>query len=91
MNLVNILRIITFSFLVGHSILTISDFNSFRVFSDTLYNAILTNIFYIGIHIFSLFIHIWHEEHIIQQLKAYRPDLSEYEKIPLIRGVIQTQ
>ena len=32
MHLVNILRIITFSFLVGHSILTISDFNSFRVF-----------------------------------------------------------
>ena len=27
MHLVNILRIITFSFLVGHSILTISDFN----------------------------------------------------------------
>jgi hypothetical protein len=38
MHLVNILRIITFSFLVGHSILTISDFNSFRVFWDTLYN-----------------------------------------------------
>ena len=37
MHLVNILRIITFSFLVGHSILTISDFNSFRVFWDTLY------------------------------------------------------
>ena len=34
---VNILRIITFSFLVGHSILTISDFNSFRFFWDTLY------------------------------------------------------
>jgi hypothetical protein len=38
MHLVNILRIITFSFLVGHSILTISDFNSFRVFWDTLYS-----------------------------------------------------
>jgi hypothetical protein len=37
MHLVNIFRIITFSFLVGHSILTISDFNSFRVFWDTLY------------------------------------------------------
>ena len=37
MHLVNILRIITFSFLVGHSILTISDFNSFRFFWDTLY------------------------------------------------------
>ena len=34
MHLVNILRIITFSFLVGHSILTISDFNSFRFFWD---------------------------------------------------------
>ena len=32
MHLVNILRIITFSFLVGHSILTISDFNGFRFF-----------------------------------------------------------
>ena len=32
MHLVNILRIITFSFLVGHSILTINDFNGFRVF-----------------------------------------------------------
>ena len=32
MHLVNILRIITFSFLVGHSILTISDFNGFRGF-----------------------------------------------------------
>jgi hypothetical protein len=32
MHLVNILRIITISFLVGHSILTISDFNSFRFF-----------------------------------------------------------
>ena len=37
MHLVNILRIITFSFLVGHSILTISDFNSFRFIWDTLY------------------------------------------------------
>jgi hypothetical protein len=37
MHLVNILRIITFSFLVGHSILKISDFNSFRFFWDTLY------------------------------------------------------
>jgi hypothetical protein len=40
MHLVNILRIITFSFLdflVGLSILTISDFNSFRFFCDTLY------------------------------------------------------
>ena len=37
MHLVNILRIITFSFLVGHSILTISDFNGFRFFWDTLY------------------------------------------------------
>jgi hypothetical protein len=32
MHLVNILRIITFSFLVGHSILTISDFNIFGFF-----------------------------------------------------------
>jgi hypothetical protein len=39
MHLVNILRIILHSFLVGHSILTISDFNSFRVFWDTLYRA----------------------------------------------------
>jgi hypothetical protein len=37
MHLVNIIGIITFSFLVGHSILTIRDFNSFRVFWDTLY------------------------------------------------------
>ena len=37
MHLVNILGIITFSCLVGHSDLTISDFNSFRVFWDTLY------------------------------------------------------
>jgi hypothetical protein len=37
MHLVNILRIITFSFLVGHSILIIRDFNSFRGFWDTLY------------------------------------------------------
>ena len=37
MHLVNILRIITFGFLVGHSILTISDFNSFRFLGDTLY------------------------------------------------------
>jgi hypothetical protein len=42
MHLVNILSIITFSFLVGHSILTISDFNSFRFFWDTLYNAFLS-------------------------------------------------
>jgi hypothetical protein len=39
MHLVNILRIITFSFLVGHSILIISDFNSFRGFWDTLYKV----------------------------------------------------
>jgi hypothetical protein len=39
MHLVNILRIITFSFLVGHSILTISDFNGFRFFWDTLYRC----------------------------------------------------
>jgi hypothetical protein len=35
MHLVNILRIITFSCLVGHSNLTISDFNSFRFLGDT--------------------------------------------------------
>jgi hypothetical protein len=49
MHLVNILRIITLSFLVGHSILTISDFNSFRFFWDTLYctkiNKRMLNIF----------------------------------------------
>jgi hypothetical protein len=41
MHLVNILRIFTFSFLVGHSILTIRDFNSFRFFWDTLYRNYL--------------------------------------------------
>jgi hypothetical protein len=41
MHLVNILRIITFSFLVGHSILTISDFNGFRFFWDTLYSNLI--------------------------------------------------
>jgi hypothetical protein len=46
MHLVNILRIITFSFLVGHSNLTISDFNSFRFFGTPcrLDNTINDNI-----------------------------------------------
>ena len=45
MHLVNILRIITFSFLVGHSILTISDFNSFRFFGTPCISIIFEQVF----------------------------------------------
>jgi hypothetical protein len=39
LHLVNILRIITFNCLEGHSNFNNSDFNSFRGFWDTLYKA----------------------------------------------------
>jgi hypothetical protein len=45
MHLVNILRIITFSFFVGRSILTISDFNSFRFFGTPCRAYTITNMF----------------------------------------------
>jgi hypothetical protein len=41
MHLVNILHIITFSCLEGHSNFNNSDFNSFRGFWDTLYNLVM--------------------------------------------------
>jgi hypothetical protein len=43
MHLVNILRIITFSCLERHSNFNNSDFNSFRVFWDTLYSVYKKN------------------------------------------------
>jgi hypothetical protein len=42
MHFVNILRIITFSCLEGHSNFNNSDLNSFRVFWDTLYRYIIS-------------------------------------------------